>query len=619
MAGRILKEDIEALRRQADIVAIVGDYTQLKRAGRSFKGLCPFHTEKTPSFTVTPDGNFFHCFGCGASGDIYDFLIRIEGLEFPEAVEALARRTGVTLRYEELSARERRAIGQRSRLVDTTGAALQFFREQLYTDAGAVAREYLKSRGFGREDAERFELGYAPNRWESLSRALRSQGVSADELVEVGVSVRTERGGLRDRFRGRLIFPVHDPGGDVIGFGGRILPGEDYGDFDPPKYLNSPETPLYKKTRVLYGVPQARSEIVRAGQVLVCEGYTDVMALHQAGFANTVATCGTAVGVEHLKLVSRYAQRVVLAFDADAAGVQAAERAWEAARQLGGQDHGAVLELRVLVLPEGRDPADLVRDEGVEGMQAAVDAATGVVPFVLRRHLEAADLTTEAGRTAALRDAVELLGREPDQDLRREWARTEVAAGVGVSYDFVARTARRQGVELDRHEGVGGDVLTHRAPGRDGRAARLDHTRVKREREVLRVVLQQPELLPEEWHELQVGDFTHPRAKAVFETIATAGGAGVELPDVLDAAPDDALRALIRELSLEEEPVGLDAATAAWRVRSLVAERLERRARELREQLDQLNHQRDLDTLLTVQRQLGEIEQRRRELARVVE
>jgi DNA primase len=619
VAGRILKEDIEALRQQADIVGVVGDYTQLKRAGRSFKGLCPFHTEKTPSFTVTPDGNFFHCFGCGASGDIYDFLIRIEGLEFPEAVEALARRTGFSLRYEELSARERRAIGQRSQLVSSTAAALEFFREQLFAPAGEVAREYLKSRGFGREDAERFQLGYAPNEWEALSRALRAQGISAEELIETGVSVRTDRGGLRDRFRGRLIFPVHDPGGDVIGFGGRILPGEDYGDFDPPKYLNSPETPLYKKTRVLYGVPQARADIVRAGRVLVCEGYTDVMALHQAGFSNAVATCGTAVGVEHLKLVSRYAQQVVLAFDADAAGAQAAERAWEAARQLGGDGQGTALELRVLVLPEGRDPADLVRDEGVEGMQAAVDAAPPVVPFVLRRRIAVADLGSESGRTAALREAIEVLGREPDADLRREWARTEVAAGVGVSYDFVAQTAKRQGVELDRHEGIGSEVLSRRAPGRHGHAAKLDHTRVRREREVLRLVFQRPDLLPEEWHELDVEDFTHPRARAVLEALRDAGGAGVELPTVLDAAADDELRALIRELALEEEPVPLDEATAAWRVRSLVSERLEREAGELREQLDLLNYQSDLERLLVIQRQLGEIEQRRRELARIAE
>jgi DNA primase len=614
VAGRILKEDIESLRAQADIVTVVADYTQVRRAGRSFKGLCPFHTERTPSFTVTPEGNFFHCFGCGASGDIYDFLMRIEGLEFPEAVESLARRTGFQLRYEELSSRERRAIGERSRLVSTTAAAAAFFQEQLYAPAGEIAREYLKSRGFGRADAQRFDLGYAPNEWEALARALTGQGVAESELIEVGVCVRTERGGLRDRFRGRLIFPVHDAGGDVIGFGGRVLPGEDYGDFDPPKYLNSPETPLYKKTRVLYGVPQARADIVRAGEVVVCEGYTDVMALHQAGFGNAVATCGTAVGIEHLKLISRYAQRAVLAFDADEAGVKAAERAWEAARELGAQGTGTALELRVLVLPEGRDPADLVRDAGVEGMQDAVAAAVPVVPFLLRHQLGAADLTSESGRTAALRDALTVLAREPDADLRREWARSEVAARIGLSYDFVAATARRMDVELDRHEGVA-VAAPRRAEASTRAGADPDRARARREREVLRVALQHPELLPEEWHDVRVEDLTHPTARAVLHALQQAGGAGVDTRAVLEAAGDDELRATIRALTLEEEPAPLDAGTAARRVRSLLSDRLAWERDELRERLQRLNHQRDLEELLDVQRRLAEVERRRRELA----
>jgi DNA primase len=562
VAGRILKEDIESLRAQADIVTVVADYTQVRRAGRSFKGLCPFHTERTPSFTVTPEGNFFHCFGCGASGDIYDFLMRIEGLEFPEAVESLARRTGFQLRYEELSSRERRAIGERSRLVSTTAAAAAFFQEQLYAPVGEIAREYLKSRGFGREDAQRFDLGYAPNEWEALGRALRGQGIAESELIEVGVCVRTERGGLRDRFRGRLIFPVHDAGGDVIGFGGRILPGEDYGDFDPPKYLNSPETPLYKKTRV----------------------------------------------------ISRYAQRAVLAFDADEAGVKAAERAWEAARELGAQGTGTALELRVLVLPQGRDPADLVRDAGVEGMQQAVAAAVPVVPFLLRHQLGAADLATESGRTAALRDALTVLAREPDADLRREWARSEVAARIGLSYDFVAATARRMDVELDRHEGVA--VAAPRRTEASTRAgADPDRARARREREVLRVALQHPELLPEEWHDVRVEDLTHPTARAVLSALQQAGGAGVDTRAVLEAAGDDELRATIRALTLEEEPAPLDAGTAARRVRSLLSDRLAWERDELRERLQRLNHQRDLEELLDVQRRLAEVERRRRELA----
>lgn len=619
MAGRIVREDVETLRRQADIVRVVGDYTTLKRAGRSFKGLCPFHSERTPSFHVTPGDNFFHCFGCGASGDLYDFLQRIEGLDFPEAVESLARRTGFTLRYEELSARDRQALGQRTRLVDVTKAALGFFRAQLYAEEGRVARDYLKERGFGREDADRFELGYAPNAWDTLSLTLRDQGVPAADLIATGMSVKNDRGGLRDRFRGRLIFPIHDPGGDVIGFGGRVLPGLDYGDFDPPKYLNSAETPLYKKTRVLYGVPQARADIVRAESVLICEGYTDVMALHQAGFGNAVATCGTAVGVDHLRSVSRYAERVVFAFDGDAAGVKAAERAWEAAVELAESAGGGTpLELRVLSLPDGQDPADAVRELGAEGMRELVDDALPVVPFVLRHRLADADLTSEGGRTAALREALEILGREPDPDLRREWARSEVAAGIGLAYDFVARSAARQGIELDRHQGVASPTRAGATSGGGGRTGgSLDRAQVRRERDVLRVALQTPELVPEEWFELTEEDLTHPVARAVFTTIQEAGGVGVDLAAILDTAADDELRGTIRGLAVEEEPVPIDEVTAAWRVRTLVAQRVEAQARELRDRLQTLHHERDREELLAVQRELNALEQRRRALREI--
>ncbi len=616
MAGRIVKDDIDALRQQADIVVVVGDYTTLKRAGRSHKGLCPFHTERTPSFTVTSDGNFYNCFGCGVSGDIYDFLMRIEGLEFPEAVEALARRTGFQLRYEQLTAREQRAVGRRSRLVAVTAAARDFFTEQLYASRGQVARDYLKHRGFGRADAETFELGFAPNAWEELSRTLTGRGFDAEDLVATGVSVRNDRGGLRDRFRGRLVFPIHDPGGDVIGFGGRILPELDYGDFDPPKYLNSAETPLYKKARVLYGVRQARAEIVRAEQVLVCEGYTDVMALHQAGFANAVATCGTAVGVEHLRTIARYAPRVVLAFDGDAAGVKAAERAWEAARELRTAGDGVALDLRVLVLPADQDPADLVAELGASGLRAAVDDATPVVPFVIRHHLADADLESESGRTAALRDALEVLGREVDLDLRREWARSEVAEGIGLAYDFVARTAAREGIELDVHEGVAASASGRPEPRPSAGGPTLARARL--ERSVLRAALQLPHLLPDEWYELEETDLTHPRARAVLRAVVAAGGVGVPLADVLERADDDEVRHTLRELALEDDPETEDAELAGevvgGRVRRLLADRLLAEERELHGQLARVNHATDRERVQELQRRLGQLQQRRRQL-----
>ena len=620
MAGRILKEDIDALRQQADIVAVIGDYTTLRRAGRSFKGLCPFHTERTPSFTCTPDGNYFHCFGCGASGDIYDFLQRVEGLDFPEAVETLARRTGFPLRYEQLSNRERRAIGERSRLVAVSHLARDHFVRRLLGDEGTDAREYLKTRGFGRTEADVFQLGFAPEAWDDLSRALVADGVEPEDLIAIGVSVRNDRGGLRDRFRGRVIFPIQDPGGDVIGFGGRVLPGIDFGDFEPPKYLNSPETPLYRKSRVLYGVPQARSEIVARDQVLICEGYTDVIALHQAGFANAVATCGTAVGTEHLRALARYTRRVVLAFDADRAGMQAAERAWEAVRELTGSGTTA-LELSVLPLPDGRDPADLVREVGADGMREAVAAARPVVPFLIAARLGQADLASEQGRVAALREALAVLGQEADPELRRGWARSEVARPLGLAYDLVVATAARQGIVLDAVEGVA-TTRAARPVRRDTVVAGPDPavTDARLERSVLRVVLQAPALLPTAAAELSATTFRHPSAAAVWRAIAAAGGPGSATDAVLAAAEDDLVRDVVRGLLLEEDPAASDVEPDLRRraatdlVHRLIARDLAEQERALRERLAALDAGGDPQGVLALQRELQELAAHRRAL-----
>jgi len=619
MAGRIVREDVEALRAQADIVAVVGDYTQLRRAGKSWKGLCPFHTERTPSFTCTPDGNFFHCFGCGASGDVYDFLQRVEGLDFPESVEALARRTGFPLRYEQLSARDRQAVGERSRLVEVTRLAREHYVARLLGEEGTAARTYLKERGFGRPEADAFALGYATEAWDDLSRALTGAGVAAEDLVKVGLSVRNDRGGLRDRFRARVVFPIMDARGDVIGFGGRILPGIDHGDFEPPKYLNSPETPLYRKSRVLYGVPQARQAIVARGRVLVCEGYTDVIALHQAGFANAVATCGTAVGAEHLRALARYAPEVVLAFDADRAGIQAAERAWEAAREVaaGGS---TPLRLSVLPLPTGRDPADLAREGGAEGVEAAVAAAQPVVPFLLRARLADADLATDQGRTAALRAALEVLGREPDADLRRVWARDEIARPLGVAYDFVVATAGRMGVTLDAVAGVAArrrDPAARGAVAVDARGAATAEVRL--ERAVLRAVLQVPRLLPAAAAELAAEAFRHPVARSVWEAVVAAGGPGAAVDAVAAAAADDDVRGHVRAIALEEDPAEAgDPALRAEAVRDLVSRLLERRLEGeeagLRDRLAAADAADDATARAEALRALQELGRRRRAL-----
>lgn len=618
MAGRIRREDIDALRSQADIVAVVSDHTQLKRAGSRMKGLCPFHSEKTPSFTVDPAQGVFHCFGCGEGGDTYDFLQKISGLSFTEAVEQLARRTGFTLHYENLTPGEKRRLGERSRLVEINEAALELFEQWLYSDEGEVARDYLKSRGFGRADADRFRLGYAPNAWETLTRELKSRGYGTSELVKVGLAAQNDRGGLRDRFRGRLIFPVFDASGDPIGFGGRILPGLDYGDFEPPKYYNSPETPLYRKTKVLYGLSNARTDMAATGEVLICEGYTDVMALHQAGFGNAVATCGTAVGSEHFRVLSRYVNRVVLAFDSDAAGVKAAEKAWEQAREVdrdATRGGGAAFSVRVLVLPDGADPAEYVQDEGVEALRAQVDDATPVIPFLLRSHLKLADRTTETGRTEALRDAVTLLGEEPDLDLRRAYARTEVADVLGLSLEWVQQTASRQGIDLDRHQGAAVPANVRRTDR--GAIARTPRERATRERAVLRVALQHPDWLPDAWYELTEDDFQHPRAQAVFRALAAAGGAGVALDAVLEHARDDDERSLVRAIALEEPDAPDTAAGTQQQVGTLLADRVDAELADVVAELGRVNPTTDPDRFRELNRRSFELEQRRRGLRAV--
>lgn len=616
MAGRIRKEDVQALKERADIASVIADHTDLKKAGSRLKGLCPFHTEKTPSFTVDPVKGYYHCFGCGEGGDVYSFLMGVGGLDFTEAVEQLARRTGFELHYEDLSPGQRRALGERSRLVEINQRALAFFHDLLLSDEGEIARSYLRERGFGREDAAAFDLGYAPNDWERLSRALVTEGFQRRDLVRVGLSQENNRGGLRDRFRGRLVFPVKDASGDPIGFGGRILPGLDYGDFEPPKYYNSPETPLYHKQKVLYGLSESRAGMAATGEVLVCEGYTDVLALHQSGITNAVATCGTAVGAEHFRVLARYANRVVLAFDNDQAGVKAAERAAAEAATVDDEATGSArFHLRVLGLDEGTDPADLVQQQGPEALHAAVAAAEPVTGFLVDAEVARADLSTDEGRAEALRAAVRRLGDEPDPELRRTWARTRIADPVGVSVQWVVRTAERLGVALDRHDGVAtGVTVGRRRNGQHGRLSARPTPESALQRRVLRTALQHPEWLPEEWWELDREDFTHPRARAIHDAIEEGGGAGVPLELVLAAAPDDDVRGLVRAVALEVADPPDSESGAASEVRALRERALARQVADLDQRLAAVNAATDPEGFRDLNARRFDLEQRRRRL-----
>ena len=381
----IADDDKERVRAATSIVDLVSEVTTVRRSGRATMAICPFHEEKTASMSLDVARGLYYCHGCHASGDVFTFIEQTQGATFPEALEVLAGKAGITLQRDPAEDRRR---GQRRRLVDAVRAAVDVYHRLLMTDPEAGgARSYLRRRGYGAEVVADFKLGYAPGHGDTLVRRLRAGGFDDAVLVEAGLA-RRGRGGLFDEFRDRVLFPIHDVSGDPVGFGGRTL-GDGH-----PKYVNTPETRLYKKSRLLYGLDRARSHIGKAGYAVVVEGYTDVIAFHRAGLPVAVATCGTALGEEHFDLLRRFTERIVLAFDTDPAGTSAALRGdtLEMPVRLD-------LDLRVADLPPGVDPADLVQGGRVDELVAGVDAARPLLQFRIERELERFDLTEpESGR-----------------------------------------------------------------------------------------------------------------------------------------------------------------------------------------------------------------------------
>ena len=434
MAGRIRDEDVAAVRERTDIVKLVSGYLTLKKAGHDrFVGLCPFHTEKTPSFGVSPSKGLYHCFGCSKGGDAIGFLRDVEHLEFAEAVERLAKDAGVTLRYEGDTPAERRVASKRQALVRANEAAFELYhRTLLEAKEGEEARAYLETRGIDREVAAEFEIGYAPGHPDFLLRRL-VKSLSAELLVEAGLALQDQEGNVRDRFRRRITFPVHDLAGKAVGIGARILPG---GREDGPKYLNSPETPVYRKAEVLYNLQRAKASATRSGELFLVEGYTDVIAMVHAGVTNTVATCGTALGEGHFRLASRFAQRMVLAFDSDDAGARAAERAFEFVERF-------PVQPVVLILPEGLDPADFVDQHGGEALRELAAEAVPLVEYMVRRTVGRHDLSTIEGQSAAVAAAVPLLEQLGDPVRQSEYAHL-LAELAGVSEGSVVLALEQQ-------------------------------------------------------------------------------------------------------------------------------------------------------------------------------
>ncbi|MGZ4508196.1 MAG: DNA primase [Blastococcus sp.] len=517
--GRIRAADIALVRERSKIDEIVGEHLQLKRAGGgSLKGLCPFHDEKSPSFQVTPTRNLYHCFGCGVGGDVISFIQQIDHLSFSEAVELLAGRANVELHYEDDSGRatggpDRAQVGQRARLVAANAAAAAFYVDQLGTPEAGPARQFLAERGFDRQVAVDFGCGYAPGGWDALTRHLRAKGFSQSELVTAGLAKESSRGSLIDRFHRRLLWPIRDITGDVIGFGARKLMDDDPG----PKYLNTPETPLYKKSTVLYGIERAKRDIARRHQAVVVEGYTDVMACHLAGVTTAVASCGTAFGAEHISVLRRllmdqdeFRGEVVYTFDGDAAGQAAAMKTF-------GEDQRFVGQTFVAVEPDGRDPCELRQEHGDAAVRDLVARRTPLIAFVLKTTLAGYDLDTVEGRVAALEKTVPLVAQIKDHALRPAYAR-QLAGMIGNTDEAEV---------LDRVRRLTGDGAGGERPRPRPRAAQRtpDDAAVEVEREAVKAALQCPEIAGPSFDAVAPGSYTHPDYAAVAAAVAAAGGA----------------------------------------------------------------------------------------------
>ena len=564
MAGRIKEEDIALVRERARIDDVVGSYVTLKNAGGgSLKGLCPFHDEKSPSFNVTPVRGFFYCFGCQEGGDVIDFIQKIDQISFHEAVETLAAKVGIQLRYEESGAPiPRSQPNQRPRLVEAHKVAAEYYAEQLFGAPEAMlGRQFLDKRGFDRDAAAQFGVGFSPRGGESLTAHLRGRGFTNSELVASGLSADGQRG-LYDRFRGRLMWPIRDAGGDVIGFGARRLFDDDKIE---AKYLNTGETAIYKKSKVLYGVDLARREIAKGRQAVVVEGYTDVMACHLAGVQTAVATCGTSFGDDHARVLrqllldhDQFRGEVIFTFDGDSAGQRAALKAFEGDQAFASQTY-------VAVEPDGLDPCDLRLQKGDAAVRELIGRRVPLYRFVLSNVLSKYDLDRADTRIDALRDAARLVISIRDRSKVDAFTR-ELAGHLGMEVEQVRtevhRAASRAAPVPFAPERGPVQVTTEAPP-----PPRVDLPSPRDQRfviewDVLKLGMQHPRLYGTAFDELDDHDFTHPWLAAVRAAMAKAGGPATAAPGeawvvaVREAMGNDPAAAVVSALAVDPLRLG---------------------------------------------------------------
>ena len=683
MAGLIRKEDIDEVRARTDIREIIEGYVSLKSAGiGTFKGLCPFHDERTPSFNVRPQVGSYHCFGCGESGDVYSFVMAMEHTSFVETVERLAARIGYTLHYEGGNPGERYEAGMRRRLLDAHKIAAEFFERNLYTPDAQEAQRFLGARGFDPAATRKFGVGYAPRGWDHLLKHLRSQGFTDEELKATGMFSEGNRG-LYDRFRGRIIWPIRTIAGETIGFGARRLFDDDQG----PKYLNTPETQLYKKSQVLYGIDLAKRDMTKTKQVVIVEGYTDVMAAHLAGITTAVATCGTAFGPGHIKMVRRMITddgsggEIIFTFDGDAAGQKAAMAAFQ-------EDQRFVAQTFVAVAENGMDPCDLRLHKGDAAVRSLIASRRPLFEFAIDSTLAKYDLATLEGRVLAMRAIAPIIAGIKDRDLRPAYMR-KVSGQLGLELDEIQRAvayaqnhpklSRTQQAEapaaVPRYERLnegpqgqpgmahtdapydpaydapppedyaapsayaGQNAAAHppssiqpAAPQPEATAPAVEEFLTpdprdpvaRLEKAALEIALQHPELISvEQWRNLATVQFryrTHREVAAGIIHAATvmAPTPGIEWINCVRSGAVEGVHPAIAELAVSPLPVSSAERLPGFvtgALNALFEQQIARQKSDLMMRLEQLSANPDDEEFEAVQRQLLELEMRRRQLS----
>ena len=676
MAGLIRKEDIDEVRARTDIREIVEGYVTLKGAGiGAYKGLCPFHDERTPSFNVRPQMGTYHCFGCGESGDVYSFVMAMEHTGFTETVERLAARIGYTLHYEGGNPRDRYEASLRRRLLDAHKIAAEFFERSLYSANAGEAQRFLGARGFDPAATKTFGVGYAPRGWDNLLKHLRSQGFTDEELRATGMFSEGNRG-LYDRLRGRIIWPIRTVAGETIGFGARRLFDDDQG----PKYLNTPETPLYKKSQVLYGIDLAKREMTKTKQVVIVEGYTDVMAAHLAGIKTAVATCGTAFGAGHIKVVRRMITddgsggEIIFTFDGDAAGQKAALAAFE-------EDQRFVAQTYVAVAQEGMDPCDLRLHRGDAAVRSLIASRRPLFEFVIDTTLKRFDLTTLEGRVLAMRAIAPIIAGIRDRDLRPAYMR-KVSGQLGMELEEIQRAvayAQRHPQQKKRYEPVAQQPQPPRyeqvsgygqqqdpqnysaqpwnasagnpAPQPEGSAnpgntispthsdTSVANTAggepilapdpadpvARLEKAALEIALQHPHLMSvSQWQEFARVEFRYRMHREISRGIihaasTVAPAAGVEWLNVVRSGTIAEVHPAIAELSVAALPIAHEEHLPRFiegTLNSLFIHQITRQKSDLMMRLEQLSSASDSEEYAHVQRELLELEMRRRTLTK---